>query len=106
MNASDIHAMITQMVNLFILTSGHQPNEIHAYPLTMDAIEHELKNDNLFLWWRRDSGGNNLIMTSYCGLKIVRDRTIMPGVIYLDRDGQFTRGITASPYFSFSEVNI
>ena len=103
--AQEVHNMISGMVYLFAMTNGHNPNEIWAHPVTMQAIQEALCSDNLFLWWR-GMEGDNTIMTSYAGLKVRRDSAIMPGVIYLDTDGKFThhRQYQArQPYISFRD---
>lgn len=69
--------------SVFETIVGEPPNEIHAHPLTAEYILSQFSGE---------VGVTGPTGTTICGyLKLVSDPRILPGVIYLDRDGEHTR---------------
>lgn len=89
MNSDDFFGMINAMAKAFFLIGGRSPNEIWAHPETIRQLERAvMESERLAIW--RDQDGELFYHTEFGSCRFKRDASILPGVIYLDADAEYT----------------
>lgn len=108
MSSEDFFAMINGMAKAFYLIGGRSPNEIWAHPKTIYELERAvMESERLAIW--RDQNGELFYHTEFGSCRFKRKASILPGIIYLDVDGEYTRNIGSErpkTYHTMNEVGI
>lgn len=99
------YGTVWELAQAFYVGGGHRPNQLWLHPSMTSYIYHSFKDPDFANHLIMPKGMENYsIATEFGSLELMIDDRVMPGVLYVDRDGEYTHKTPRTNYHSMAET--